>query len=212
MNLGKHVALAAAGVSIIAGALVVGRASPRYPAPAAPIASAEKELRAELAELRRGLARTQSALLREQQQQLALTNRELERRGAEEHVAVEPADAEPEPAAPVANAQDMRDELDARFSAEDSDPRWSAPAGENARTMLGHNLPHASQLHSLECRSTLCRGEIEQPSEDAHRAYLDQFMAQPIPDWSGRLMASLVEDPPGRFSTVVFLARAGTEL
>jgi hypothetical protein len=117
-----------------------------------------------------------------------------------------------EPTSPRApTAELIRDLLDARFSAEPDDHAWSRVASEQARAVVRNRLEHPSRQFSLECRSTLCRAEIEQPDEAAHRGYLDDLLNASL-GWEGTLMASLVQQSPGSYSTVVFLARPGTEL
>jgi hypothetical protein len=105
----------------------------------------------------------------------------------------------------------MRELLDVRFSAEADDGAWNAEAETLARSELARHLPEPSRLHSLECKSSLCRAEIDQPDEGGHGEYLERLLEEP-PAWAGTLMASLVEYAPHRFSTVVFLGRPGTEL
>ncbi|MEO8183802.1 MAG: hypothetical protein ABI895_33680 [Deltaproteobacteria bacterium] len=214
----RHFKLKFAAGAGLAGAIALAAYSAAAPPPAAPSARRERSqhaLEAQVAELERALARTQRLVVAEQRARL-VQGGSPPASGA--HTSDAPAPAPPaepapkQPAPPLPSIGEIRDLLDIRFTSEDDDRAWSRDAEVRAQAYLTGDALKPSRLQSVECRASLCRAEIEQPNEAAHRAYLEQTFTQPASDWTGPLMASLVEGPSGRLATVVFLARPGTEL
>jgi hypothetical protein len=70
-----------------------------------------------------------------------------------------------------------------------------------------------SSLRSLECRSTLCRVEVQHTDVEAHKRFVERAILSPGKRWEGLMMATLGEGSgEGGFTSVAFFARVGTEL
>jgi hypothetical protein len=219
MSMNHRMMLMLMGGSAFSLAVALGAA--RYGAASRPTASTSAAmersvhaLESQLAELRQELARTQRTVLSEQRARLEQVESPRSATSSDAVGPTAPGDCQPDPAAQqhVPSTEETRDLLDARFSSEAEDRAWSREAEGQAQALLADHLLEPSRLLSLACKASLCRAEIGQPDEAAHRAYLEQTFTAPSKEWTGTLMASLVEQPTGNLSTVVFLARPGTEL
>jgi hypothetical protein len=108
--------------------------------------------------------------------------------------------------------EDISEGLNTRFYAEDVDRNWSASARANFQSRLSAALPSGSRLVSLECKSSMCRAEVSQPSVEAHQSFVQSAFMPPA-QWDGSTMVSLKEEPgDGSATSLVFLAREGQGL
>jgi hypothetical protein len=116
------------------------------------------------------------------------------------------------PARPRIDPATLRDHLTAAFDTQPDDAAWSAPARRMIETKLAAAVPHGSALRSIECRTTLCRIEMQYDDVAQYQAFLRKLTPDALP-WNGTFFATAAGDPserPARF--VAFLSREGQEL
>jgi hypothetical protein len=102
------------------------------------------------------------------------------------------------------------------FHAQAVDSDWASQANKDIRAAIDASLPEKSSVISFECRSNLCRLEVEHAGIDDHNKLLDQLTARPdstVNMLSGGMHAQLVEQlPEGRLRYGVFIVRRGIPL
>jgi hypothetical protein len=121
----------------------------------------------------------------------------------------------PAPAGPAPTSEEMRDRLDAFFSAEAVDPAWNQQAAATLTRGIQAALPAGSGLRRLECRGTLCRIETSHLDADAFRAYAkDAFLERETRVGSSGFFANLLGDPAagGPVVAVAYVVREGKHM
>jgi hypothetical protein len=121
----------------------------------------------------------------------------------------------PAPAGPAPTSEEMRDRLDAFFSAEAVDPVWNQQAAATLTRGIQAALPTGSGLRRLECRGTLCRIETSHLDADAFRAYAkDAFLERETRVGSSGFFANLLGDPAagGPVVAVAYVVREGKDM
>lgn len=95
----------------------------------------------------------------------------------------------------------------ARFASEAKDATWAPAAEHLARVRLQDVLRDGSILHSVECKTSMCRIESEHKSETIHQAFLRAaFVDAPRP-WNGALFIAPSEGQQAM--RVLFIWREG---
>jgi hypothetical protein len=97
--------------------------------------------------------------------------------------------------------------LDHRIAAETRDPEWS-PAAEAALSQLA-DVAGGDRVISLECQSSLCRGELEHTSADAQERWMER-----VAMFKMRRGATMVKpvNGEGGIRSLLYVAREGHPL
>jgi len=117
------------------------------------------------------------------------------------------ADAGPPPAL---QWQEVQDNAEAQFIAEQYDRTWSAETAVRLRGNVSSRLPHDSRLRSLECRESLCRLETSHPDADQFREFQRESLRAPDFGWQGAMFFSPLKlESSGEVTAVTYLIRPG---
>lgn len=128
---------------------------------------------------------------------------------------VRPA-APDEPAQPAAGPRTQPEapsagELDARvalaFAGQRVDPDWSGRTERTLEQSVGAVLPQGSRLRGVACRASLCRLELEHPSEAALDRFREEALFGAHVVWRGAVYETREPTASGGFVTVAYLAR-----
>jgi hypothetical protein len=122
--------------------------------------------------------------------------------------------AQPKPQeTPIEQFAVVHDALEQNFGSQANDGAWAMEARRSVETKLGE-LPAASRLRSIECRSTLCRMETVHDRYSDARDFTSRFASLEQRPWSGGFfMGPISEDPQnGAVTYVTYLVREGIEL
>lgn len=112
------------------------------------------------------------------------------------------AEAKPEPAPPPP----LEEKVEQAFVAEDVDPGWAEPA--SARIVEGTMpiLPAGSSLRDVDCRSTVCRVEVQHTTAGSHQGFIQAAVFEQR-FWQGPGSFTRVTDENGQEVTLVYLGR-----
>ena len=103
-----------------------------------------------------------------------------------------------------------------KFRAQAVDSEWAPQVSKDIRASIDALLPEKSSVINFECRSNLCRLEVEHASIDEHNNLLALLTARPdstVSMLSGGMHAQLVAQlPNGRLRYDVFFTRRGMPL
>jgi hypothetical protein len=117
------------------------------------------------------------------------------------------ADALPPRAAIEPSPVPPAEQYAAKFASESKDLGWAPTAEHLARVRLQDLLRDGSILHSVECKTSMCRIESEHKSETIHQAFIRAaFVNAPRP-WNGALFVAPSEGPQS--VRVLFMWREG---
>ncbi len=139
--------------------------------------------------------------------------------------AAEPSGPPPEPPAAesgvTADSPQAADEYDlsvheaqaqvaATFDVERLDWSWSAAAETSLRRAVETELPERSRLRQVECRSTMCRVDVEHAELDGHTALVRALIARR--PWNAPMYAPPPANSGDGLSATLFVAREGHQL
>jgi hypothetical protein len=110
--------------------------------------------------------------------------------------------------------KDMPAALESAFAEEAADPGWSSEAERTVQQKLLRVTPRASDVRSIECRSSMCRIETtHRDAGDYERFVLSAFKDPESQVWNGNAFStSLRLDDRGGVVSVSYLAREGEVL
>jgi hypothetical protein len=138
--------------------------------------------------------------------------------GANDRPAAEPGaprTAQPRPSktpseTPIEQFAHVHDTLERSFAAEPSDGAWAMVARRSVETRFA-DLPAASRLRSIDCRSTLCRIETLHDGYSDARAFTHRLASLDQPAWNGGFFTGpIAQDPQsGAVTFVTYLVREG---
>ena len=98
------------------------------------------------------------------------------------------------------------------FETEPLDAGWATHTKNDLNTALGQHLG-TSTLAALECRSALCRAEVEHASKDELQKFLDGVLLHSHDVWQGAMAIYQVETADdGRVVQNLYFAREGTKI
>ena len=117
------------------------------------------------------------------------------------------------PETPIEQFALVHDTLEQRFGSQANDGAWAMEARRSLETKLA-DLPAASRLRSIECRSTLCRMETIHDRYSDAQDFTSRFATLEQRPWRGGFyMGPIAEDPQnGAVTFVTYLVREGVEL
>jgi len=117
------------------------------------------------------------------------------------------------PPAPELEPAHMRETYDRVFAAESRDPAWSDEAKRTTSSKLPTYMPDGSTLRSIECRTSMCRLEIQHKNRDLYWKFVKAaLMDSGGQFWSGAVSTLPVSEDPDDGSMVMYLAREGYSL
>jgi len=125
-----------------------------------------------------------------------------------------PRAGQPRPSeTPIAQFAHVRDTLERAFAAEPGDGAWAMVARRSVETRFA-DLPAASRLRSIDCRSTLCRVETLHDGYSDARVFTQRLASLDQRAWSGGLFTGpIAQDPQsGAVTFVTYLVRDGVAL
>ncbi|WP_342375200.1 hypothetical protein NVS55_28390 [Myxococcus stipitatus] len=107
------------------------------------------------------------------------------------------------------DSDSAQSQVERAFEQESSDSGWASEAQREMRATLSSNLPTSASVRVLDCRTTLCRLEIDFPAETDFR----ETMGRPggmARFWKGPSMARIERDAVrGSVTVVSYLVRMG---
>src|SRR2546430_2647184 len=95
-------------------------------------------------------------------------------------------------------------ELDLRVGKEPDDPAWSQRTEIDIATFLHPDVMPGSHVLSTECRTTLCRVEIEHEDTSAQSQLVDHLPMEP--PFDGEMLIHRINDDSGAPRTLLYLA------
>jgi hypothetical protein len=107
----------------------------------------------------------------------------------------------------LATSQQMAT-VESSFWSEPVDPDWSHEAGDTIRRALNRGLPGPPAAVNMECRSTLCRVELQQPDFQAAELASASLLAQ-VSASLNRMAVDHVDQGGGWTTTIIYLVRHG---
>lgn len=125
-----------------------------------------------------------------------------------------PRVAQPRPLqTPIEQFVLVHDTLEQKFGSEASDGAWAMEARRSVETKLA-DLPVASRLRSIECRSTLCRMETIHDRYSDAQEFTSRLAALNRRPWNGGFYTGPISEDPqnGAVIFVTYLVREGMEL
>src|SRR5262245_44130605 len=117
------------------------------------------------------------------------------------------------PETPIEQFALVHDTLEEKFVSQASDGGWAMEARRSLETRLA-DLPAASRIRSIECRSTLCRMETIHDRYADARDYTSRFASIDQRPWNGGFYTGPISEDPqnGAVTFVTYLVREGTEM
>jgi hypothetical protein len=125
-----------------------------------------------------------------------------------------PKVAQPKPLeTPIEQFALVHDTLEQTFGSQANDGGWAIEARRSVETKLA-DLPVASRLRSIECRSTLCRVETIHDRYADARDFTGRFASLDQRPWAGGFYTGPISEDPqnGAVTFVTYLVREGMEL
>lgn len=122
--------------------------------------------------------------------------------------------AQPKPLeTPIEQFARVHDTLEQKFDSQASDGGWAMDARRSVEARLA-DLPVASRVRSIECRSTLCRVETIHDRYPDARAFTSRLAALDQRPWNGGFYTGPISEDPqtGAVTFVTYLVREGMEL
>jgi hypothetical protein len=124
-----------------------------------------------------------------------------------------------QPVKPVASPSSLEDDppsprdevarIDAVFSEERPDQRWSRNSEAKLTSALLQFAEGGSRIQQVECRSTLCKVRAEHASEQGFRNFMDHAFAQ-ASYWPGAMFSMREPDSPqGTVANVIYFSKEG---
>jgi hypothetical protein len=116
--------------------------------------------------------------------------------------------------APPPSPAEMTAHYQQAFSQESIDRDWSSSARTKFQTGASTLLPKASEIVSLECRTSICRVQVRHHSLEDYRAFTqDAYLKGNTHIWDGQMFTTIIgEAGTDSVMTVAFLARDGRSL
>jgi len=114
---------------------------------------------------------------------------------------------------PVEQFAHVHDALERTFGSEPSDGAWAMEARRAVESKLA-DLPVASRIRSIDCRSTLCRVETVHDGPADAQALALRFSSPAQRPWNGGFYAGPTDEDArsGAVTVVTYLVREGTPL
>jgi hypothetical protein len=134
--------------------------------------------------------------------------------------AAAPSEPTPQPVAqpkpletPIEQFALVHDTLEQKFGSQANDGGWAMDARRSVETKLA-DLPVASRLGSIECRSTLCRVETIHDRYSDARDFTSRLASLDRRPWNGGFYTGPISEDPqnGAVTFVTYLVREGMEL
>jgi hypothetical protein len=118
------------------------------------------------------------------------------------------------PAAAAPSLEDRRAFLELSFSRQPADVGWSKKATQQVREIFNAVNSRQTSVRSVDCRSTLCRAELEHENEgEAHHVLNQLLYMNPEHSWNGAWEGGKQEvAPDGTTKNILFFAREGTAM
>jgi len=104
--------------------------------------------------------------------------------------------------------------LDAQFDAEPVDPGWARDTTGLVQDTVSSSLPASGSLLSVECRSSMCRFEVQLDSTQAGEELIEDLFVLPRRklDLGPAIFPRRVTGPEGETKLLVFVARENGRL
>lgn len=98
------------------------------------------------------------------------------------------------------------------FDAEPRDPRWAAEATAEIRDAVSAPELSGSRVTDIDCRTTLCRLEVEHPSETVRETFAVELptRVRSLPRTTTRFLPS--ERPGAPSLAIMYLVRQGERM
>jgi hypothetical protein len=116
---------------------------------------------------------------------------------------------------PIEDFALLHDTLEEKFGSQASDGAWATEARRSLESKLA-DLPVASRLRSIECRSTLCRMETIHDRYSDARDFTNRFGLGPSDQrpWNGGFFTGPISEDArtGTVTFVTYLVREGKEM
>jgi hypothetical protein len=117
-------------------------------------------------------------------------------------------------APPPPSVADQEAFLATTFSSQPTDGAWSRGASQQISDILRPLAGKNTSVVSVDCRSTLCRADLEHETDADFRAFMQSMFTGPgAGAWKGAGGGGKVETgPDGRVKAVLYFAKEGTAL
>jgi hypothetical protein len=117
------------------------------------------------------------------------------------------------PETPIEEFALVHDTLEQSFGSQANDGAWAMEARRSLETKLA-DLPAASRLRSIACRSTLCRVETIHDRYSDARDFTSRFASLDQRPWAGGFYTGPISEDSqnGAVTFVTYLVREGVEL
>jgi len=107
-----------------------------------------------------------------------------------------------------ASVEEMHQGLNKVYDEQAIDPRWARESERELQGKITGLLQPGSELKSLECRGTMCRSDVEYPSERAFSDFVSTAIRPSSRIWDGPIFNTKVsETPDGRMVMRTYYGR-----
>lgn len=92
------------------------------------------------------------------------------------------------------------------YDSEKVDPTWAATAAKDLNNLVSKSLPEHSRVFSIQCRTTMCRIEVQHTNQETAQLFLDSGFR----DWHGGVLVAAETEKEGSLIQTLIPMRENT--